>query len=142
MFFGRYIKLLCVALTISRWSSCHASADLISILMEKRAAFDNNLPLTSECYDSEIKTTSRIHCASQCLNYLNMCNGILFSGESETCKLINCNPTDSFLNGSFDTGRWDLFWKTTGIKMYLQYYLCRHLDGVTLKYMGSLKKSY
>ena len=105
MFFGRYIKLLCVALTISRWSSCHASDDLISILMEKRAAFDNNLPLTSACYDSEI----------------NVCKGILFSGESKTCRLINCNPANAFLNGSSDTGQWDLFWKTTGIKMYIQY---------------------
>ena len=116
MHLGSFNMLILVALVLISWTFCHGSDEFASVLMEKRASFDTNLPLTSACYDSEIRNTSKLPCLFQCLNHLDVCNGILFNQESQTCKIINCYPADEFSGQDFDPGRWDLYGKTTGIR--------------------------
>ena len=109
-------KMLClVALFVIGWKFCHGSNEVISVFMDKRASFDNNLPLRSACYHSEIENTSKRRCLSKCLSRLDVCNGILFNKERQTCKLIDCNPADTFDGPDLNNGRWDLFWKKNGI---------------------------
>ena len=100
------------------WKFCDGSDKIVSVFIGKRASFYNSLPLTSECYQLEIKNTNKRRCVSQCLNHHDICNGILFNKERQACKLIDCYPSDAFPGLGFDTGRWDLFSKTTGIKLY------------------------
>ena len=114
---GSFNVLFWVALVISSTFS-HGSDEFVSVFMEKRESFDNNLPLTSACYNSEIENTSPICCSSQCLASHAVCNGILFNQERKTCKLINCNPTHPAVD--FDPGSWTLFWKTTGIYLFFK----------------------
>ena len=118
MHLGSINVLYWVALVFIRWMFCHGSNEFVSVFMEKRESFDNNLPLTSACYNSEIENTSPIRCTSQCLDSHAVCKGILFNQERKTCKLINCSPTHSALD--FDPGRWTLFWKTTGIYLFIK----------------------
>ena len=118
MHLGSFNVLFWVALVFIRWMFCHGSNEFVSVFMEKRESFDNNLPLTSACYNSEIENTSPIRCSSQCLDSQAVCKGILFNQERKTCKLIKCSPTHSDLD--FDPGRWTLFWKTTGIYIFFK----------------------
>ena len=128
MYLGSCNMLFWVALALISWTFCHGSDEVTSVFMEKRASFDNNLPLTSACYISEIKKTSKLRCLSQCLSRLDVCNGILFNQESQACKLIKCNPADSFAGVGVAIGSWDLFWNTCGIHIFLliavDKYLC------------------
>ena len=111
MHLGNFKMLCLVALSVIGWKFCYGSNEFVSAFMEKRASFFNNLPLRSACYHSEIENTSKLRCLSQCLSRLDVCNGILFNKERQTCKLIECNPADAFDGSDLDNGRWDLFWK-------------------------------
>ena len=122
MHLGNFKMLCLVALSVIGWTFCHGSNEFVSVFMEKRASFDNNLPLRSACYHSEIENTSKLRCLSQCLARLDVCNGILFNKERQTCKLIECNPADTFDGPDLYNGRWDLFWKQNGI-ILSKYYL-------------------
>ena len=108
--------LMFVSLAYTSWTNGQDSDAMIRIFMKKRSSFDGNLPLTSSYYNSEIKFTNPVQCASQCLTRFELCRGILFNHEYETCKLIKCNPADAFSVGQFKTGRWELFWRENGIK--------------------------
>lgn len=118
MHLGSSNLLFLFALALISWTFGRGSDEIVSVIMEKRASFYNSLPLTSVCYHSEIKNTSKRRCLSQCLTHHEMCTGILFNKERQACKLIDCYPSDAFPGLGFDTGRWDLFSKTTGIKLY------------------------
>ena len=120
MHLGNFKMLCLVALSVIGWKFCHGSNEFVSVFMEKRASFFNNLPLRSACYHSEIENTSKLRCLSQCLARLDVCNGILFNKERQTCKLIECNPADEFVGPDLDNGRWDLFWKKNGIILSFQ----------------------
>ena len=113
MHLGNSNMLFLFVFSLINWKFCRGSDEFVRVFMGKRASFDNNLPLTSVCYHSKIKNTNKRRCVSQCLNHHDICNGI--NKERQTCKLIECNP---FPGLGFDTGRWDLFLKTTGIKLY------------------------
>ena len=104
-----------VTLAITRWTQGQDAGAVVSALMKKYASFDGNLPLTSACYVLEIDNTSPLECGSQCLTRPDVCYGILFNRESETCKLIKCNPAFVFTDEKFDTERWELYWKENGI---------------------------
>ena len=120
MYLGNSSMLFWVALVLISWTFCHGSDEIVSVLMEKRASFDNKLPLTSACYISEIENTSRLRCFSQCVSHLDVCNGIVFNQESQACKLIKCNPADLSSGQSVAIGSWDLFWNTCGTHIFLQ----------------------
>ena len=120
MHLGNFKMLCLVALSLIGWKFCHGSNEFVSVFMEKRASFFDNLPLRSACYHSEFENTSKRRCLSQCLARLDVCNGILFNKERQTCKLIDCNPADAFDGPDLDTGRWDLFWKKNGIILSFQ----------------------
>ena len=107
-----------VSLAITNWTQGQDPGAAVSVQMKKRASFDGNLTLTSTCYISEIKNTSPSYCASRCLFRPDVCHGILFNRESETCKLIKCNPAGAFSEGQFYTGKWDLLWKEKGIQKF------------------------
>ena len=115
MHLGNFMMLCLVALSVVGWTLCHGSNEFVSAFMEKRASFFNNLPLRSACYHSEIENTSKLRCLSQCLARLDVCKGILFNKDRQTCKLIDCNPADAYVGPDLDNGRWDLFWKKNGI---------------------------
>ena len=99
---------------------CHGSNEFVSVFMEKRASFFNNLPQRSACYHSEMEKISKLRCLSQCLSRLDVCSGILFNKERQTCKLIDCNPADTFESPYLENGRWDLFWKKNGMLLSFQ----------------------
>ena len=122
MHLGNFKMLCWVALALISLKFCHGSNEFVSAFMEKRASFFDNLPLRSACYHSEIENTSKLRCLSQCLARLDVCSGILFNKERQTCKLIECNPADVFDGPVLDNGRWDLFWKKNGI-ILSRYYL-------------------
>ena len=109
------LMLIFVSLAYTSWTNGQDSGAMIRIFMKKRSSFDGNLPLTSACYVLEIDNTSPLECGSQCLTRPDVCYGILFNRESETCKLIKCNPAYVFSDEKFDTGRWELYWKEYGI---------------------------
>ncbi|XP_078328016.1 uncharacterized protein LOC111117162 isoform X2 [Crassostrea virginica] len=108
------LMLIFVSLAYTSWTNGQDSGAMIRIFMKKRSSFDGNLPLTSECYNSEMKFTNPVQCASQCLTRIELCRGILFNQEYGTCRLIKCNPADAFSVGQFNTGRWELFWRENG----------------------------
>ena len=110
------LMLIFVSLAYTSWTNGQDSGAMIRIFMKKRSSFDGNLPLTSACYNSEMKFTNPVQCASQCLTRIELCHGILFNQEYGTCKLIKCNPADAFSVGQFNSGRWELFWRENGIK--------------------------
>ena len=112
--------VLSVSLAIIPRTQGQDSGPVVSALMKKQASFDGNLPRTSTCYLSEIDNTCPLYCASQCLSRPDVCYGILFNRESETCKLIKFNPADDFTDGQTDTGRWDLLWKENGMHYIIQ----------------------
>ena len=120
MHLGNFKMLCLVALSVIGWKICYGSNEFVSVFMEKRASFFNNLPLRSACYHSEIENTSKLRCLSQCLSRLDVCNGILFNKERQTCKLIDCNPADTFEGPYLENGRWDLFWKKNGMILSFQ----------------------
>ena len=119
MHLGSFNMLFLVAFSLISWMFCHGSDAFISFFIEKRASFDNNLPLTSACYISDIENTSRLRCFSQCVSRLDVCNGILFNQERQACKLIKCNPANSSSGPHVAIGSWDLFWNTYGIHIFL-----------------------
>ena len=115
MTISSFKMVLFVSLAVTHWMKRQGSSAEVSMQMKKHASFDGNLPVMSACYNSEIENISPLYCASQCLTRPNVCYGILFNWESETCKIIKCNPAYVFFEEHFDPGRWDLLWKENGM---------------------------
>lgn len=112
MITNRFNMVIFVSLAIINLPQ--GSGAVVSLQMKNRASFDGNLPIISACYE-EIEIASLIQCVSPCRIRSDVCYGVLFNKESETCKLIKCNPADLFSFGQFDTGRWHLYLKENGI---------------------------
>lgn len=101
MTISSFKMVLFVSLAVTHWMKRQGSSAEVSMQMKKHASFDGNLPVVSACYNSEIENISPLYCASQCLTRPNVCYGILFNRESETCKIIKCNPAYVFFEEHF-----------------------------------------
>ena len=145
MHLGNFMMLCLVALSVVGWTLCHSSNEFVSVFMEERASFFNILPLRSACYHSEIENISKLRCISQCLAQFDVCKGILFNKDRQTCKLIDCNPADTFDGPDIDTGRWDLYGMMVqnGINVYIsKYYLIVSLLCLSLLFFSLNESSY
>ena len=142
MHLGNFKMLCLVAVALISLKICHGSNEFVSVFIEKRASFFDNLPLRSACYHSEIENTSKLRCLSQCLARLDVCKGILFNKERQTCKLIDCNPADTFDGSDLDTGRWDLFWGKNGIILSFQILFNSFLYSLSLFIFSLNESSY